>query len=64
MEQEATIQSYQDLIVYQKAYALAIEVYRITSSFPSSELYGLVSRAGLVRRIGDIAFNLKRPWLY
>jgi hypothetical protein len=28
LEQEATIQSYQDLIVYQKAYALAIEAYR------------------------------------
>lgn len=37
-------QSYKDLLVYQKAYELALEVYKITSEFPKEELYGLVSQ--------------------
>ena len=38
------IQSYRDLIAYQKAYQLSLDVYRLTKRFPSSELYGLVSQ--------------------
>jgi four helix bundle protein len=33
-----------DLIVWQKAYALVSEVYRMTASFPKSEIYGLTSQ--------------------
>jgi len=39
-------QSYRDLIAWQKALALVTEVYRLTESFPSHELYGLTSQIG------------------
>jgi len=32
---------FKDLIVWQKSYALALVVYRVTSGFPKSETYGL-----------------------
>ena len=32
---------FKDLIVWQKSYALALVVYRVTGSFPKSETYGL-----------------------
>lgn len=36
--------SYQQLTVWQKAFELSIKIFRITSKFPKSELYGLVSQ--------------------
>jgi len=33
--------SFKDLIVWQKAYKLVIEVYKITKNFPKDEIYGL-----------------------
>ena len=36
--------SYKDLIAYQKAYALTLEIYRVTKSFPGNELYAMVSQ--------------------
>ena len=33
--------SFKDLIVWQKAYKLAIEIYKITRDFPKEETYGL-----------------------
>jgi four helix bundle protein len=38
------IESYLDLIVWQKAMDLVVEVYRLTQRFPKDELYGLVSQ--------------------
>ena len=38
------IQGYQDLEVYQRAYKLALEVHRITQTFPSSERHELGSQ--------------------
>ena len=39
-----TIRSFRDLHVWQKAVELAVKVYRITSSFPKPEQYGLTSQ--------------------
>jgi len=39
--------SYRDLIAWQKAFSLVIEVYRDTDLFPKSEMYGLT---GQIRR--------------
>jgi four helix bundle protein len=39
-----TIQSYQDLKVWQKAMDLAVACYQVTKSFPKDELYGLTSQ--------------------
>lgn len=36
--------SFRDLIVWQKAHQLVLEVYRFSSSFPKSETYGLSSQ--------------------
>lgn len=38
------MRSYKELIVWQKSIELVIEIYRITSLFPKSELFGLVSQ--------------------
>ena len=36
--------SFRDLIVWQKAKALAVVIYKLTDDFPRSELYGLTSQ--------------------
>ena len=36
--------SFRDLVVWQKAMALAADVYRSTKCFPRSEMYGLTSQ--------------------
>lgn len=41
---ENDIKSYRDLIVWQKSMKLVVEVYRLTDTFPKSELYGIVSQ--------------------
>lgn len=35
---------YRDLIVWQKARAMATSIYRATDSFPKTEMYGLTSQ--------------------
>lgn len=38
------INSYRDLLVWHKSMNLVTEIYKITQSFPSSELYALTSQ--------------------
>jgi len=38
------VQSYKDLIVWQKAICLVTDVYRCTETFPKKEVYGLTSQ--------------------
>jgi len=38
------IRSYKDLIVWQKAFKLALNVYEVTKKFPKEEVYGLTSQ--------------------
>lgn len=49
--------SYKDLIVWQRARALASDIYRITESFPRSEVYGLTSqlRRAAVSVVSNVA---------
>ena len=42
--EKIAIRSYKDLIVYQKAYALCIDVYAGTKEYPRNEEFGLVSQ--------------------
>ncbi|HQP05062.1 MAG TPA: four helix bundle protein, partial [Bacteroidales bacterium] len=37
-------QNFQDLIVWQKAHQLVLEVYRYSESFPKEEMFGLTSQ--------------------
>jgi four helix bundle protein len=54
------IRSAKELIVYQKAYALAMEVFRITRQFPSEERYSLTDQ---VRRCSrSVCGNLSEAW--
>jgi four helix bundle protein len=41
---EKRVESYRDLLVWQRGMALVEAVYRETRSFPRSEVYGLVSQ--------------------
>jgi len=36
--------SFKDLIVWQKAYKLVLEIYNVTKDFPKSEIYGLAQQ--------------------
>jgi four helix bundle protein len=49
-------QDYRDLTVWQKAIELTVSVYKLTHSFPKSELYGLCSQ--MQRSSVSIASNI------
>lgn len=38
------INTYKDLVVWQKSMDLVVEVYKLTEDFPRSEIYGLTSQ--------------------
>src|SRR6202166_175514 len=38
------VKSFEDLVVWQEAHKLTLEVYRLTSKFPGAEKYGIVSQ--------------------
>ncbi len=38
------IEKYKNLIVWQKSVSLAVEIYKLTESFPKEEVYGLTSQ--------------------
>jgi four helix bundle protein len=37
-------QSYRDLVVWNKALDLVMEIYRLTQTFPKEEIFGLMSQ--------------------
>ena len=37
-------ESFKDLIVWQKAYELVLEIYKVTKDFPKYEIYGLAQQ--------------------
>jgi four helix bundle protein len=52
----AEVKSHRDLIVWQKAMDLAVEAYRLTSRFPPSESYRLVSQ--ITRAAASVPANI------
>jgi four helix bundle protein len=50
------MQDYKKLIVWQKAHALSLMIYKVTEIFPKEELYGLVSQ--IRRATVSIATNI------
>lgn len=62
MENNNTIYSYKDLIVWQKSMGLAIEIYNLTEKFPRTEIYGLTSqmRRAAISIPSNIAEGRKR----
>jgi hypothetical protein len=41
-----TLHGYRDLIVFQKLYSLAMEIFEITKTFPKEERYSLMLKVG------------------
>lgn len=52
----ASIKSYKDLIIWQKAIDLAVEIYKVTSCFPKEEVYGLTSQ--IRRAANSVSLNI------
>lgn len=52
----AAVESYRDLIVWQKSMALAAEVYRLAKAMPKSEEYRLTSQ--LLRAAASVPANI------
>jgi four helix bundle protein len=50
------ISSHRDLVVWQKAMDLAVEAYGLTSKFPTSETYRLVSQ--ITRAVASVPANI------
>lgn len=44
MERAKILKSYKELIVWQKAYQLVLEIYKATLGFPRSEVFGLAQQ--------------------
>ena len=56
----SVINSFKDLIVYQKAYTLAMEIFELTKTFPKEEKYSLTDQ---VRRSSrSIPANIAEAW--
>ena len=54
------INSAKDLIVYKKAYSLAMEIFEISKTFPNEERFALT---GQIRRSSrSVCMNLREAW--
>ena len=62
MENQNKITSFKDLNAWKEGYKLAIETYRITSSFPKSEVFSLTNqiRRAVVSMTSNIAEGFSR----
>ena len=54
------INSFHDLIVYQKAYKLAMEIFEITKKIPSKEKYSLTDQ--IRRSSRSVTSNIAEAW--
>ena len=52
--------SYQKLITWQRSIELAIEIYKLTESYPKTEIYGLTSQTR--RSAISIPANIAEGW--
>ncbi len=52
--------SFKDLIVYQKAYKLAMEIFEISKDFPKEEKYSLTDQ--IRRSSRSVTSNLAEAW--
>jgi four helix bundle protein len=56
-----TYRGFRDLIVYQKSYALAMEIFEITKAFPKEEKYSLVDQ--IQRSSRSVPANIAEAWV-
>jgi four helix bundle protein len=62
MEKRLPARNFQDLVVWQKAHGLVLEIYRLSRKFPREETYGLTSqlRRSAVSIPANIAEGFKK----
>lgn len=58
--QKIKIQSYKDLIAWQKSMELSVLVYKLTDNFPKSEMFSLVNQ--IRRATVSIPSNIAEGW--
>ena len=54
------VNSFRELIVYQKAYALAMEIFELSKGFPKEEKYSLIDQ--IRRSSRSITSNIAESW--
>ncbi len=54
------VQSVKQMEVYRKAYLLAMEIFRVSKSFPPEERYALTSQ--IRRSSRSVSMNLREAW--
>jgi len=57
----ADYKGFRDLIVFQKSYKLAMEIYEITKIFPKEEKYSLVDQ--IRRSSRSVSANIAEAWV-
>ena len=60
MEKKKEIRHFRDLIVYQKAFERAMEIFQLTKGFPSAEKYSLIDQ--FRRSSRAVCSNLAEGW--
>ena len=55
------VRSAKELEVYKKAYALAMDVFKVSKTFPDDERYALTSQ--IRRSSRSVSMNLREAWL-
>ena len=56
----AGVRSAKELVVYEKAFALAMQVFDLTKNFPPEERYALTSQ--IRRSARSVCLNLREAW--
>jgi four helix bundle protein len=56
----SVVNSFKDLIVYQKAYKLAMDIFEISKTFPKEEKYSLTDQ--IRRSSRSITSNISEAW--
>jgi len=60
MERKKTIRHYRDLEVYQRSFALAVDIFQISKKFPTEERYSLTDQ--IRRSSRSVCANLAEAW--
>ncbi len=61
MDEKHRYHGFRDLIVYQKSYKLALEIFEITKKYPTEEKYLLVDQ--IRRSSRSIPANISEAWV-
>jgi four helix bundle protein len=52
----SVVRTFHDLLVWQKAFELCLDVYRVTTNFPADERYGIISELRKTSR--SVTYNI------